>query len=481
MAVLAYKKAKSFYDTYERKSGLKDVTHYCPGCGHGVLHKLIAEALDDFGVRENTVLVSPVGCSVFAYYYFKVGNIQSSHGRAPAVATGIKRVLPHSVVISYQGDGDLGAIGGNNILQAANRGENITVFFVNNAIYGMTGGQMAPTTLVGQKTTTSPYGRNPLNEGNPLRVSELIAQLEAPVYVERVAITDAKHIMKVRAAVRKALRNQIENKGFSLVEVLSVCPSGWKMTPVQSISWMEENMFNIFPLGVYKDLSDQIEPKETKRFEFTTKDIRDKLDIPSQEEIKIEIPQVEEKYSDPRLILAGFGGQGVLMLGVGLAQAGMQAGYNVSWIPSYGPEMRGGTANCHVNLSKKRVGSPLVSKPSVLVAMNLPSLDKFEGDVSPGGLIIYDSSLINRAPSRDDVQVMAIPATKMADDLGNTRAANMIILGAYIEYTGVLKKETVIQALPNFIKRKNLVPLNEAAIQKGIDYVKENVTNQGHA
>ncbi len=472
MAVLAYKKAASFYETYERKSGLKDVTHYCPGRGHGVLHKLIAEALDDFGVIDHTVLISPVGCSVFAYYYFRAGNIQCAHGRAPAVATGIKRVLPHSVTISYQGDGDLAAIGGNNIIQAANRGENITVFFVNNAIYGMTGGQMAPTTLLDQKTTTTPYGRSSANEGLPMKVSELIAQLDAPVYVERVAITDAKHTMKTRKAVRKALKNQIENKGFSLVEVLSVCPSGWKMTPVQSKKWMEEHMFNIFPLGVYKDRSGEIEARESLRHVFSVEDIKKKLDIPTEEMIKDEIPEIEEKYKDPRLILAGFGGQGILSLGVGLAEAGMEAGYYVSWLPSYGPEMRGGTANCHVNLSTNRVGSPLVSKPTTLVAMNVPSLDKFEGDVVPGGLIIYDSSLINRAPKRDDVEVIAIPATQLADQLGNTRVANMIVLGAYIEKTGVLTKETVFEALPNFLKKKTLVPLNKMAIEKGIEFIK---------
>ena len=219
-----------------------------------------------------------------------------------------------------------------------------------------------------------------------------------------------------------------------------------------------------------------MEPRETIRFEFSTKDIREKLAIPSEEKIGVEIPDVPEKYKDPRMILAGFGGQGVLMLGVGLAQAGMQAGYHVSWIPSYGPEMRGGTANCHVNLSEHRIGSPLTSKPSVLVAMNLPSLDKFEDTVVPGGLIIYDSSLINRAPKRNDVQVVAIPATQMADTLGNTRAANKIILGAYIQFTGVLKKETLVSALPNFIKRKNLVPLNKLAIEKGIDFIKDNFT-----
>ena len=179
MSVKILGKSKGFYDTYERRPGSnKEQTHYCPGCGHGILHKMIAEALVDFEVAENMVFISPVGCSVFAYYYFNAGNIQAAHGRAPAVATGVKRALPESIVISYQGDGDLAAIGGNEILHAANRGESMTVFFVNNAIYGMTGGQMAPTTLIGQKTTTTPYGRTLQNEGYPIKMAEIIASLE---------------------------------------------------------------------------------------------------------------------------------------------------------------------------------------------------------------------------------------------------------------------------------------------------------------
>ena len=195
-------KAPIFYDKFERKAGTQlKTTHYCPGCGHGILHKLVAEALVDFGVIDKTVFLSPVGCSVFAYYYFQTGNIQSAHGRNPAVGTGYKRANPDSIVISYQGDGDLAAIGGNNILQAANRGENITVFFVNNATYGMTGGQMAPTTLIGQKSTTTPRGRTVQNEGYPLKMSEIISTLEAPVYVERVMLTNPKNITKDRKSV----------------------------------------------------------------------------------------------------------------------------------------------------------------------------------------------------------------------------------------------------------------------------------------
>jgi 2-oxoisovalerate ferredoxin oxidoreductase beta subunit len=251
----------SLYRTFERKPGGQESTHYCPGCGHGVLHKLIAEAMDDLGIRDRTVFISPVGCSVFGYYYFNCGNVQVAHGRAPAVATGLKRALPHSIVISYQGDGDLAAIGTSNILHAANRGEAITVFFVNNAIYGMTGGQMAPTTLHGQRTATTPRGRDTLETGAPLRMSELLSTLHAPVYIERVALTDANHIMSARKAVRKALKAQVDGKGFSMVEVLSSCPVGWKMEPAESKTWITEHLIPHFPLGVFKDVLAEREPR----------------------------------------------------------------------------------------------------------------------------------------------------------------------------------------------------------------------------
>src|SRR5512144_602730 len=253
MYVKAYQRPKSLYGQFDRKPGDHLTTHYCPGCGHGNLHKYVAEVIDDLGAQDRTVFVSPVGCSVFAYYYFDVGNIQAAHGRAPAVATAVKRGLPDSLVISYQGDGDLAAIGGNEILHAANRGENITVFFVNNGIYGMTGGQMAPTTPVGERTTTSPYGRTLVNEGYPMKVCELLSSLEAPAYIERVALTDAKNTMKVRKAVRRALQCQIEGRGFSLVEVLSTCPTGWKVPPEEAIHWVEKHLMPLFPLKIYKE------------------------------------------------------------------------------------------------------------------------------------------------------------------------------------------------------------------------------------
>ncbi len=212
---VVYEKSPAFYDKYERKAELQQQTHYCPGCGHGIAHKLIAEALTELGVQDNAILVSPVGCSVFAYYYFDVGNVQVAHGRAPAAATALKRANPNSIVMSYQGDGDLAAIGTAEIVHAANRGENISVFFINNSIYGMTGGQMAPTTLPGQVSTTSPWGRRANNEGLPLHVCELLASLETPTYIERVALCDMKTISKAKKAVKKALEIQKNGGGFS--------------------------------------------------------------------------------------------------------------------------------------------------------------------------------------------------------------------------------------------------------------------------
>lgn len=471
-------RAESFYKKFDRKPGTdKITTHYCPGCGHGVLHKLIAEAIDDFGVRERTIFVSPVGCSVFAYYYFSVGNVQAAHGRASAVATAIKRANPNSIVISYQGDGDLAGIGGNNILQAANRGENITVFFVNNAIYGMTGGQMAPTTLIGQRSTTTPRGRSVQNEGYPLRVAELLSTLEAPVYIERTMIGDPKYTMKVRKAVRTAIKAQIEGKGFSLVETLSACPSGWKMTPIEAKNWVQEKLVEYFPLGVTKNRLKEIEAKTPTsngngKIHLSKKEMTKTLDIPTEKSsVSYERPEVSEQYRHTEVKIAGFGGQGVLSLGIALSQMGMNHQYHVSWLPSYGPEMRGGTAHCHVKLSYDPIGSPLVAKPTILVAMNKPSLEKFEDSVVPGGDIFYNSSLIDTAPNRDDVNVIPVNATEIADQLGNTKAANMVILGAIIAKSGLLDKKAVLEQIPNLLKRKKYTELNRKAVEAGSESV----------
>ncbi len=225
---------------------------YCPGCHHGIAHRLVAEIIDDFGIRENTIGICPVGCSVFAYLFFDIDMLCAAHGRAPASATGIKRSRPESIVFTYQGDGDLASIGMAEIVHAANRGENITVIFINNAIYGMTGGQMAPTTLVGQVTQTSPYGRDSKTMGFPIKMSEMLATLKGVSYISRVALTKPAYIIKAKKAIKKAFQIQLDGKGFSFVEVLSTCPTNWGLSPVESSKWLEDNMIPYYPLGEFK-------------------------------------------------------------------------------------------------------------------------------------------------------------------------------------------------------------------------------------
>ena len=228
-------------------------THYCPGCTHGIIHRLVAEAIDDLGIEGRTVGVAPVGCAVLCYDYFNCDMQEAAHGRAPAVATGIKRVHPENIVFTYQGDGDLASIGAAEIVHAAMRSENITVIFVNNGIYGMTGGQMAPTTLVGQKTTTSPYGRKEELAGKPIRISEMLATIPGAKSVTRVSVSTPAGVMKAKKAIYNAFKNQVEGKGFSIVEVLSTCPTNWGMSPIEAVKWLDENMLPYFPLGEYRN------------------------------------------------------------------------------------------------------------------------------------------------------------------------------------------------------------------------------------
>ena len=239
---------------FEKPKALTDaVLHYCPGCTHGIIHRLVAEAIDELGIQGKTVGIAPVGCSVMAYDYFDIDMVQAAHGRAPAVATGVKRANPENIVFTYQGDGDLAAIGTAETVHSAARGENITIIFVNNAIYGMTGGQMAPTTLPGQVTQTSPYGRDTQSVGFPLKVCELLSNVDGATYLERVAVNNVKNVKAAKKAIKKAFQYQVEGKGFSLIEVVSTCPTNWGMTPQNALKWLEENMIPYYPLGVYKD------------------------------------------------------------------------------------------------------------------------------------------------------------------------------------------------------------------------------------
>lgn len=239
---------------FQPTKALLDVpTHYCPGCTHGIIHRLVGEVLEELNVIDKTIGVAPVGCSVLAYDYFACDMFEAAHGRAPAVATGIKRSNPDKVVFTYQGDGDLAAIGTAEIVHAATRGENIVTIFVNNCIYGMTGGQMAPTTLPGQVTETSPYGRDIKLQGHPIRVSEMISTLDGACYVERVSVDNVPHVNKAKAAIKKAFQNAIAGKGFSMVEVLSICPTNWGLSTEESLGWLRDNMMPFYTLGVKKD------------------------------------------------------------------------------------------------------------------------------------------------------------------------------------------------------------------------------------
>ncbi len=241
---------------FQRPEALSPVPfHYCPGCTHGIVHRLVAEVLDELGLEDRTVGIASVGCSVFSYNYFECDMIQAAHGRAPAVATGVKRSHPDDIVFTYQWDGDLAAIGTAETVHVGARGENITIIFINNAIYGMTGGQMAPTTLLGQVTTTSPYGRKKEIQGNPIRVCEMLSTLDGTAYAERVAVNNVKNVLAAKKAIRKAFQCQIDKKGLSIVEVLSTCPTNWGMNPLESLQWLEDNMIRHYPLGVYKDIT----------------------------------------------------------------------------------------------------------------------------------------------------------------------------------------------------------------------------------
>jgi 2-oxoisovalerate ferredoxin oxidoreductase beta subunit len=491
-------KAKAFYERYERKEEMQHQTHFCPGCGHGQVHKMLAKAIDDLGVQDRTIMVGPVGCGVFTYNYFNVGNVSAAHGRAPAVATAMKRSRPGSIVISYQGDGDLAAIGSAEILHTANRGENITVIFINNAIYSMTGGQAAPTTLIGQKSTTTPMGRNAATEGYPLHISELLSTLEAPAYIERVGLGDNRQIMQAARAIRRGLENQVRGLGFSLIEVLSPCPTIWKLTPVEAQHWVRDVMEKTFPLGVYCDRTKEREPQALERQPQALErehQAQERLataslqpDAPPLEDFPrilgvadADLPEgnaaalAPDKEIDLEVRIAGFGGQGVLLLGEVLAEAGLDAGLEVSWLPSYGPEMRSGTSNCHVRLSRHTIDSPLVTAPNVLVAMNEPSLHKFDKSVRAGGWIIYNGDEYPADCARDGVHVLAAPFTQLADELGDKRAANMVMLGALLEIADALPQVSINAALVRLVKNPRWVELDERAMARGRELKRESV------
>ena len=469
-------KASVIYDKFDRHAhaqGLKGhATHYCPGCGHGLAHKFLAEAIDELGVQDRTIAISPVGCSVFLYYYFDVGNTQAAHGRAPVVALGHKYANPEAVVVSYQGDGDLASIGLAETIATAQLGTPITVIFINNAIYGMTGGQMAPTTLMGQTSSTSPTGRNEYN-GQPMKMAELIAELDGPIYVERVALYDAKQRVKAKKAIRKALRNQVEERGYSFVEVLAECPTHLKMAPEEAENWVKEFMEPVFPLGVKKDLT----PGPWFHREAPSFDGAKVLALAgaaAEPEARFcpGFPAHLDAH-DISLKLAGSGGDGAQTAAMLLAKAAINEGFDATHIPSYGPESRGGTSYADVHVAKDEVLNPSSPSPHVLIAFNTPSLVKFGPTVRSGGVVIYDSSVVAEAPVLDpSVRLVPVPFTGIATDLGKAVVKNIVALGALQAATGLFPRETFLTAIRGTLKDKcALIPLNEEAFAWGIKSV----------
>ena len=463
-----------FYDRFERHDhgeGLKGhSTTYCPGCGHGLAHKYIADAIEELGIQDRTVAISPVGCSVFLYYYLDVGNSQAAHGRAPAVALGHKLANPESIVISYQGDGDLASIGLAEIVSVAQLGIPITVVFINNAIYGMTGGQMAPTTLMGQKTATSPYGRTRFT-GEPLKVAELMAGLDGPVYVERVALFDAKNRVRAEKAIKKAIRLQVEGRGFSFVEVLAECPTHLKLTPLESEKWVKEKMLPQFPLGVKKDVTREEPWPLPPPPSFMPGKL---LDVVGGAGL------ASERFCDgfPRtpwgrdigIKLAGAGGDGAQTAALLLTRAAINEGFDSTHIPSYGPESRGGTSYADVRVAAEEVLSPAAPEPHILIAFNAPSLAKFGPRVLEGGVALYDSSVIGELPAlKPGVKAVGVPFTRIAGDLGRMIVKNVVALGAFQEATRLFPKETLLAAVRQALADKcALVPLNEEAFAWGV-------------
>ena len=463
-----------FYERFDRHAGGEGLkahsTHYCAGCGHGLVHKYLADAIEELQIQDRTVAISPVGCAVFLYYYLDVGNTQAAHGRAPAVALGQKLAHPESIVVSYQGDGDLASIGLAEILQAAQIGVPITVIFVNNAIYGMTGGQMAPTTILGQRTATTPNGRA-RSAGEPLRMAELIAQLDGPVYVERVALYDNKRRVTARKAIKKAIQLQVENRGFALVEVLSECPLHWRLTPREAERWVKEQMVPVFPLGVKKDVT-------------ATRAVWPEYPAPSFDPLLVHemiggsaepVPRFCTGFprelwgSEIAIKLAGAGGDGAQTAAMILVRAAINEGFDATHIPSYGPESRGGTSFADVRIAEADVLAPAASAPHALLAFNAPSLAKFGPSVVNGGLLIYDSSVASAAPPLPSVRVYPVPLSAMARDLGQPMVKNIIALGALAGATGLFPEDTFRAALRQTLDgAPALLELNEQAFARGV-------------
>ena len=469
---------KGMYKRFPRSG--KDVafTHYCPGCGHGIVNKLVAEACAELGLQDRTIYVDPVGCGVFTYYYWDAAHVSAAHGRASAAATGVCRARPDAVTIAYQGDGDLGAIGFNNAFQAASRGERFGCIFINNSLYGMTGGQMAPTTLEGEITTTTPFGRDPALTGHPLHVCEVFNQLQAPVYIARASVADTKRIVQCKAAIKRMFEIQRDRKGYALLEILAPCPTNFRMDPVKAAEFCKNEMEAEFPLGVFRDaenaaVADGTKPAPPASASLAVKPVprfascAELFAVPGA--VDAPPPANDPSVPERRFKFAGYGGQGILSLGICVAEAARLERRHTLWFPSYGPEQRGGSASCSVVVSGVPIGSPVVEHPNVLVCMNRPSYERFAKDVPAGGAIVLDSSAADGAePPPGGVALKTVPALALAEELGVPKAANTMMLAALVKYslTGLSRESLEAALAASFRKKPQLAEKNRALLRE---------------
>ena len=464
-----------FYPKFERHShgeGLKgQSTHYCAGCGARPRAQVPGRRHRGAGHPGPTVLVSPVGCSVFAYYYFDTGNTQAAHGRAAAVAIGHKLANPAAMVISYQGDGDLASIGLAETVAAAQLGTPITVIFINNATYGMTGGQMAPTTLMGQVSATSPYGRSRFN-GEPMKMAELIASLDGPVYVERVALFWPAGRKKAARAIKKAVQLQMEGRGYAFIEVLAECPTHLQADAREGGGVGQGEHGPGLPAGGEEGHHRRAVVQARRRRASSRRTSRRTV------EASTEAPKRFCKgfpaHLDPHDIsmkLAGAGGDGAQTAAMLVAIAAINEGFDGTHIPSYGPESRGGTSYADVHVAEDEVLNPASPTPDILIGFNAPSLAKFGLTVRKNGFIVYDSSVAQDVkPADPSVTVVGVPFTEIAQELGKLVVKNIVALGALQAATDIFPKETFLAAIHEALKDKaKLIPLNEKAFQAGVE------------
>jgi 2-oxoisovalerate ferredoxin oxidoreductase beta subunit len=453
------KQTLGMYGNFSRSGRDTRATHYCAGCGHGIISKLIAEALAEMGLQDRAIMVGPVGCGVFGYYYWDCGNISAAHGRAHAVATAVNRTERDAVVMAYQGDGDFAASGLNNCFQAASRGEHFAAFVVNNAIYGMTGGQMAPTTLNGMKTMTSPGGRDPAVSGHPLHVCEVFNQLEAPVYIERVSVADTPRIMKAKRAIRKAIEIQRDGKGYALVEIIAPCPTNMGVDSIKAAEFCNTLMEQEYPLGCFRDRTAEAVPRPPRQPAPTPMAF-----FADTHGAEAPTAALDGTFGEIRLKFSGFGGQGILSLGLCVAEAARMERRFITWFPTYGPEQRGGAAACSVVISGKPIGSPAVDHPNVLVCMNQPSYERFVGTVAPGGVVIVDATVTRTVEPPEGVRLVVMPAISLAAKMGVPKAANTMMLAALSRLGATrLSRDNLIRALADsFAKRPALAEKNVA-------------------